>query len=234
MNKTTTRLAATGGVIVLGAFALVLAQSDARKREREQPLIEPVAGQIAVPIPIDDGDGSWGLSHESPSNQHLERANDDQFTRYGSNRESEQVQLVPAQPEDAADVEDFDLSSEKNPLRNALLERSQLERSQVVLASAGAPVEPPATGRPSTSSPPGWLSQDGTGAQGAEQTDLKPLVPAANSVRTPTLPTFPMSPGSDGLVTAGSGGEPPVATTPGGTPLPSMAAALPTFPPTLS
>ncbi|MEO8270262.1 MAG: hypothetical protein ABI557_11120, partial [Aureliella sp.] len=34
--------------------------------------------------------------------------------------------------------------------------------------------------------------------------------------------------------TAGSGGEPPVATTAGGTPLPSMAAALPTFPPTLS
>ncbi len=90
MNKTTTRLAATGGVIVLGVSALVLAQSDARKREREQPQIEPFAAQVAVPIPIDDAAGSWGTSLDSPSKQLLVRANNDQLTRYGASRNAEQ------------------------------------------------------------------------------------------------------------------------------------------------
>ena len=71
MNKTTTRLAATGGVIVLGAFALVLAQSDARRRDRDPPQIERPASQSPVPIPVDDSRTSWGSTAELPSNPML-------------------------------------------------------------------------------------------------------------------------------------------------------------------
>lgn len=220
MNKTTTRLAATGGAIVLGAFALVLAQSDARKREREQPQIEPFAAQAAVPIAVDDSDGSWRGSHDTPPKQLLVRANNDSLTRYGASRDAEQEQLA----EDL--TAGIELPSELNPLRAAT--DAHLEQSQVVLAAADVPVDPLGTGRPSTGSPPSWLSGGGSNAEGAKPTDLKPLAPVPNDRQPPSLPTFPMSQGS-----AGSG-VPPAATTPSGSPIASLASTLPTFPPTLS
>jgi uncharacterized repeat protein (TIGR01451 family) len=226
MNKTTTRLAATGGVIVLGAFALVLAQSDARKREREQPQIEPFAAQVAVPIAVDDSDGPWRASHDSPPKQLLVRANNDQLTRYGASRGEDHEQLAPSLSENDSLAEDVELPSELNPLRSAA--DALLDQSQVVLAAADVPVEPAAAGRPSTSSPPAWLREGGSGTDAASPTDLKPLAPIPNDRQAPSLPTFPISQSS------AAGGATPAATAPGGAPLPSMAAPLPTFPPTLS
>ncbi len=231
MNKTTTRLAATGGVIVLGAFALVLAQSDARKREREQPQIEPFAAQVAVPIAIDDSDGSWGTPHDSPPKQLLVRANNDQLTRYAANRDAKQEQFA----EDV--VGDDELASEDNSLRNSA--DALMDESQVVLAAAGVPVEPPATGQPSSGSPPAWLSESGASAEAAKPADLKPLAPVYNYNPQPSLPALPTNPGSVDVATAAGATSPPVATnlpttTPSGSPLPSLPSSLPTFPATLS
>ena len=234
MNKTTTRLAATGGVIVLGVFALVLAQSDARRREREQPQIEPFAAQVAVPIAVDDNDGSWNTSHESPPQQLLVRANNDPLTRFAADRSAEQEHSDDDALSENADAlsTDIELPSEGNPLRDAT--DVVMHESQVVLAAAGLPVEPPSTGQPSTGSPPAWLSEGGSGAEGAMPTGLKSLAPPANDSQPPSLPTFSMSPGSAGITTAAGGIAQPADTTPSGSPIPSLAAPLPTFPPTLS
>lgn len=87
MNKTTTRLAATGGVIVLGAFALVLAQSDARRRDRDPPQIERPAAQAPVPIPVDDSQSSWGSTVDLPANPMLTQVSNDQASRSAASPE---------------------------------------------------------------------------------------------------------------------------------------------------
>ncbi len=43
-----------------------------------------------------------------------------------------------------------------------------MDESQVVLAAAGVPVEPTATGQPSSGSPPAWLSESGASAEAAK------------------------------------------------------------------
>ncbi len=56
MKKTTTRLALVGAAIVLGAFAIALAQHDARNRETDTNIINEYASQAAVPIAVE---GDW-------------------------------------------------------------------------------------------------------------------------------------------------------------------------------
>ncbi len=97
MNKTTTRLAATGGVIVLGAFALVLAQSDARRRDRDPPQIERQAAQAPVPSPVDGSQSSWGSDAESPVNPML--------VQVGNDRASHLAALPPSDPQAWSDEE---------------------------------------------------------------------------------------------------------------------------------
>lgn len=112
-----------------------------RKREREQPQIEPFAARVAVPIAVDDSDGPWRASHDSPPKQLLVRANNDQLTRYGASRGEDHEQLAPSLSENDSLAEDVELPSELNPLRSAA---DILDQSQVVLAAADVPVEPAA------------------------------------------------------------------------------------------
>ncbi len=226
MNRITTRLATIGGIIVLGVFALVLAQNDARNRERDQPEIEPLAPQVAVPIPIDEGSEHWATSTTSPedastSRPLLVRANNDALSGYGQDR-APKLPSFPTQSEFPAELEspvatdlpdesgyseELDHSEEawapseplqhqetlaSNPLRQAA--HDLLDQSQVVLAGAGLPVEPPSTGLPSTtpsttqqssaaSPPPAWLG------------GAAPIAgaPTPSSVAPATLPAFPMA-----------------------------------------
>lgn len=59
MKKTATRLVTVGVVIVLGAFAIALAQHDARNREAETNVVNAYASQPAVPIAVE---GDWNPS----------------------------------------------------------------------------------------------------------------------------------------------------------------------------
>ncbi len=196
MNKTTTRLATIGGIVVLGAFAIVLAQNDARNRDREAPSIESAVAQEAVPIPMDMSEEPWGSAAQLLTSTMVVRGNNGHLPQAGHNALS--------------------LSDESdNPLRTASSE--DYDDSQVVLAGAGVPVEPPAAGRPSTASPPSWL--------GGEGTQPAPASGTAQSASLPSLPSFPMP----------ANNSTDRITPPGGQALlPSLAGGLPTMPPTLS
>lgn len=56
MKKTTTRLALVGAAIVLGAFAIALAQHDSRNRETDTNIVNQYASQPPVPIAVE---GDW-------------------------------------------------------------------------------------------------------------------------------------------------------------------------------
>ncbi len=173
MNKTTTRLATIGGIVILGAFAIVLAQNDARKRDHEQPTIEPFAAQEAVPIPADGTDDAWNPGIQALAGKLVVRANNDKLSR------------------DGADI-DLPQYSDDNPLREATVE--DYDASHVVLAGAGVPVEPPAAGRPTTGSPPSWLGGGGSGPAAGTATQPTTL---------PTMPSFPMTATGTGATAPG-------------------------------
>lgn len=93
MKKTSTRLATIGVVIVLGAFAIALAQHDSRTRGRDVPVTNTFASERAVPIPVRDTPSKRQSSTSPPGNLVM-RANND-----------------PPQPDNAAESEADDLSS---------------------------------------------------------------------------------------------------------------------------
>lgn len=105
MNKTTTRLAATGGVIVLGAFALVLAQSDARRRDRDPPQIERPASQAPVPIPVDDSQSSWGSTADLPANPMLVQVSDEHAMRSAASPERDPTAWGSGEPDNDLQAE---------------------------------------------------------------------------------------------------------------------------------
>lgn len=192
MKKTSTRLAAIGGIIVLGAFAIALAQHDARKRDREQPQIEPLAAQPAVPIPMENAQGDWEQSH-SLATKPVVRGNNDQLPSYGEENylpESGEQFRLPSLEDDG----------------------------QVVTASGGVPIDPPAGKLPSTNSPPSWLGGGNASAPAAE---------------LPSLPTFPIGPSAQSSQTAQGSVTSTVVDSPK-SPLPSMASPMPAPPTTVS
>ncbi len=210
MNKTSTRLATLGAIVVLGAFAIVLAQNDARKRDRSEPAIEPMALETAVPIPMDEMDSDWGTP--GTPDKLVVRGNNDQLTSYR-----------PAAP-----------IANENPLREDVDRELSYEDSRVIPAAAGLPIEPPASsGRPTTatpanatpshvSSPPSWLggSLPAPNAAAAPAPAVSPTAaqPAGPNNLLPALPTFPMN----GLGSAAEGSPP------------ALLSTMPSAPPTMS
>lgn len=219
MNKTTMRLAIIGGTVILGAFAIALAQNDARQREREQPAMEAFAPEEAVPIPA-EVDDEWAPAGKALVSALVVRGNNDHLA----------AEDVPdtGDAQDATDAVSAGYQpTMNNPLRPAVGRSNQ--DSQVVLAGAGLPIEPAITGSAtaagdSSGSPPAWLAGSGsnstaTGPAGAADA-------TGGGAVLPKLPTFPMSsPGA-------SATNPP--STGSAEHLPSLAGALPSLPPTIS
>jgi uncharacterized repeat protein (TIGR01451 family) len=207
MNRTTTRLATIGGIVLLGAFAIVLAQNDARQRDREQPLIAPPIAQQAVPIPVDALAEPWSPAAQAMASKLVVRGNNDE------------APLPTFEQTEAS----FPPELEANPLRQAYAEETSDEEYAVVPAAAEIPTEPPTIGRPTTASPPAWLPEAGSPTAAA---------PPANqqAAPLPTLPSFPMASttGPATPATVGSAASPPSDTTK------TQSAALPRLPATFS
>jgi uncharacterized repeat protein (TIGR01451 family) len=175
MKKTSTRIATLGVVIVLGAFAITLAQHDARKREREQPIAQIGANQPAIPIPLESGVSRW---EKKPVETTL--------VVRGNNGPSQSHNA-----EQAEELASFEIENHSkvvgNPLRGEFpdSEYAPATQTDVIQASGEVPVDPPAlpqlpsTQRQSTNpAPPSWL-----GGLGNAPTSNAPVA---------TLPTFPM------------------------------------------
>jgi uncharacterized repeat protein (TIGR01451 family) len=204
MNRTTTRLATIGGIVLMGTFAIVLAQNDARQRDREQPLMAAPVAKQAVPIPMDASSEPWSPAAQAMASKLVVRGNNDK-TPLPSFVQTEENALPEA-----------------NPLRQAYAEETSDDEYAVVPAAAGIPIEPPTIGRPTATSPPAWLPEAGSpAAVAAAAQSEKPL---------PTLPAFPMASPMSSIEPATEGTAASLPSEPTRT----QATALPTLPPTFS
>jgi uncharacterized repeat protein (TIGR01451 family) len=191
MNKSTLRLTAIGGILLLCSFAFALAQHDSRKRTRSNEEFKAVPNQPAIPISLDGAEAAEArmLASELPS---VVRANNDEL-------QSHEGAPVPTE-QSLAETVVFD-----NPLR------SRAEAELVVTASANETAEGPSDLMPAlptslppagdalpsldstapvpallSANPPSWLN----GSQGATQP--MPAAPTALPSESPAaLPQFP-------------------------------------------
>ncbi|MCA9131757.1 MAG: hypothetical protein KDA45_01320, partial [Planctomycetales bacterium] len=221
MKRTSTRLAAIGGIVVLGAFAIALAQHDARKREREQPPLKPIASQPATPIPVEDTDGGWGSQRSSPTKLVVRGNNDPLANDLQANKRSiDDLQRGEPRSAELPRGGNFALpdTAADNPLRAAGGSDAG-ERSQVIPASGGVPVEAPGGGS-SGGRRPAWLGGTGASAGAGQEPEL------------PKLPSFPMN--TVGKPDSPTGAVPGTVVGSGANPLPSLASPMPAPPTTLS
>ncbi|MEZ6136771.1 MAG: hypothetical protein R3C53_17895 [Pirellulaceae bacterium] len=228
MKKTSTRLATIGVLIVLGAFAIALAQHDARNRDREKPEIKQFAQENNSPIAVGEDWASRGG---------IVRGNNDlppdplpQLQLPESDYDSSLPDFSP----DEMNTE----SDGVNPLRAAMadmLERSSelVEQTQGLLQTTDSEVVQAAGERPATQSgptPPSWLNneQPGLPSAGTASPDANSPAPP-NSDMLPALPTMGTSnlPGLPNLPGAGASLPSAGPSLPTGLP---TASSLPTFP----
>jgi uncharacterized repeat protein (TIGR01451 family) len=179
MKKTSIRLATIGVVIVLSAFAIALAQHDARNRERDQPLVNELTSTPAVPIAVEGGWNRPGLV----------RANNDGLPPAPLARDSAQdVGEYDGNAESGIGQLDFPNDVGNNPLRGdgapsgMLLTQydSQIE-SEVVQATG----EIPADGQ--LGSPPPWLSENNAAG------NALPALPTGGTGEVLDVPSFPQT-----------------------------------------
>ncbi|QDV24865.1 DUF11 domain-containing protein [Aureliella helgolandensis] len=175
MKKTSTRLATIGGIIVLGACAIVMAQHDSRQREHE--VTEPIAlaPKPAQPIAINASAPGLNGSYASLSKP-IVRANNEGL------------------PEHAAESDD----DSDNPLR---MPPDALPSSSVVLASAAEELPsslpsspaPPSTMPAASASLPTWLGNapSSTPTAPAQQANAPSSLGTSTSLPTANFPTPP-------------------------------------------
>lgn len=187
MKKTSTRLATIGGVIVLGACAIALAQRDSRQREREQPTLNAFASQPATPIAVSEE--QWDVQ-KAPLAEPIVRGNNDHnFVAY----ESDGVEQNPLRSGGDSDPSmEFDPPSLSNELPTELpnsLPNVEMLSAAILTADMprdGAVVQASAMADEAGDGPPAWLSQPRPGplptnadaaATGATVDDAEPNQP---------------------------------------------------------
>ncbi|MCA9195172.1 MAG: DUF11 domain-containing protein, partial [Planctomycetales bacterium] len=209
MNKTSTRLTAAAGFILLGVFAIALAQHDSRSTSSTRPSEEPsYGGQQPLPLAMDTASSPWQESNGTSNlqsyvsqRQPLVRANNDSLPTYPA--------LDGRTDEDVAESAMASLSDESsligeihNPLRDGVVESALSvgddENSAVVLASGQVP------NGDGTVGPPAWLNNLPNSAERSS---------TSGSAGLPSLPSLNSMPGP------GSGNAA------SGTPLPSSTSA---------
>lgn len=181
MKKTSTRLATIGGVIVLGAFAIALAQHDSRKRGRENPASKSTAQAPPKPIAVDSLDGSPAITGEEDPDSPgpIVRGNNDHLTSY-----------APVAPEITASSYGATQgsSTDANPLRESSM--PALDDTAVVTASG----QQESSGLPSTTPRPAWATD---AAMPHNATAPLPSMPTgglssdSNERALPGLPSIP-------------------------------------------
>lgn len=222
MKKTSTRLATIGGLTLLGACAIALAQHDSRNRAPESMRPSKPAPQPATPIQV-DGDWSRPLGESADA---VVRANNDRLTSYGGSEtasanplrgDSVSVERLPL-PDDApglaADLASYNATDA--PPETALASGQVASEPPGWLSGIRPPSQParkvPTTDtRPSTTPSPGALP--GTSASGS----LPATAPSTQGQPArPALPTFPAAPSTNTGVGQAAAMPPtlPSATTP--------------------
>jgi uncharacterized repeat protein (TIGR01451 family) len=165
MKKTSTRIATIGGVVVLAAFAIALAQHDARKRDREPPQIEVAASQPAKPIPLGASNDDWD-SGASELTKQLARGNNGRLPL----------------PETETPI------VSENPLR--MVGTDARDDSRVVQASGEFPAdEASPSGLPTLPTSPAWLETGAPSTNLPQPTKQLPN-PAPTDPATPVA-SFP-------------------------------------------
>ncbi len=215
MKKTTTRLATVGVIIVLGAFAMALAQHDARKRDSDAPVANEYANQAAVPIAV-EGDWSALPNVVRGNNDSLPSAGDgavdevrwpvDDSASTNPLRDSESS-LSGSYSDELSDVGPTTANGSPGELVNYSEELpeetysnydlpSSPDSSQVIAATSQEPViQSPVAN--SLSAPPAWLSgNDGAQSNSSDTSALTPL-----PTEIPSLPPLPSGSSLDGGLT---------------------------------
>jgi uncharacterized repeat protein (TIGR01451 family) len=176
MNKTTTRLATIGTVVVLGAFAIALAQHDSRQRARETESTQPQAGrgERQAPIPVS---ANVDISNPKTNRQASE------FTESAERGEPIVRANNDTWPEEAGDLASgYDSQS----VLTGFAAPADSE-SRVVPAMAVKSNDAGEGGR-SLPTPPAWLDEPGGTAAGSagQPTSTLPSLPPLPNAASPT------------------------------------------------
>jgi uncharacterized repeat protein (TIGR01451 family) len=179
MKKSSVRLFTIGGFLLLGSFALALAQHDSRNRTRVAGEKKQTVAQPAVPIAVDQAGRDWDPIQESSL---LVRANNNSF--------DSDEQLAPS-------PEQFE-----NPLRRMSAYPGELPEFDVVTASATEPVDLPTPQLPS--GPPSWLAGNlpGTSVDPSAGSALPPALPAGGLPKLPATAQLPNASSPSGVQSA--------------------------------